>query len=894
MARHVALEKWVVVLLSLAAFSRAASGAPDSTQVAGVDTARVAEVRVVRASGPISVDGNLDEAAWQAAPAIGGFKQRDPNEGSDPTQKTEVRLVYDEQALYVGARMYDTHPDSIVKILARRDGGSRSDYFQVYVDPYYDRRTGYFFGVNAAGTLFDGTIYNDGWTDNSWDGVWEGRARVDGQGWTVEMKIPFSQLRFAKRDVQRWGIDFYRSIARGFEDDYLVYQPKKESGFVSRFPTMVGLSGVSPGNAMELIAYGTSKTSYLRHVPFDPFNDNGQMVRNWGGDLRQSLGQLTLNATVNPDFGQVEVDPAVVNLRDVETFFPEKRPFFVEGSSIFDAGQQGADDYWGFNWDQPTFFYSRRIGRAPQGSLPNDAQFSDVPSGTTILGAAKLIGKLKGGNFGMLNALTEKENADLERVGNAFSERIEVEPLTYYGVGRYAREFAERRHGLGLLTTVVARRFDDSRLEDQFNRSSVVSALDGWHFLDANRAWVLSGWAGGSIANGTKARISDLQTNSRHYYQRPDAKSFEVDTSATSLSGYGARLWLNKQKGSWFSNSAVGMLSPGFEVNDLGFLNRADEINAHAGVGYKWTTPTKYVRRHQWLAALFGSTNFDGDITDLGLWGQKFYWFANNWVAQVNASYNPETVNPRRSRGGPRMKNAPSYSLSTFNDTDGSRIRYYYFNTNWSTQPEENSWSWEVNPGITYKPWSYLSLQLGPDLSRSSDGAFLVAQLDDPAATATYGKRYVFAQLDQTTFSANVRLNVSFTPAMSLQFFGQPLISTAKFRDLKELARPNSMDFIGPGAGAWTYDPATGEFDPDGPGGPTSPGTNDFNFKSLRGNMVFRWEYRPGSAFYLVWTQERTDAENTPEFNSGPSFRRLVDAPADNIFLAKVTYYLSR
>ena len=695
--------------------------------------------------------------------------------------------------------------------------------------------------------------------------------------------------------MQRWGIDFYRSIARGFEDDYLVYQPKKESGFVSRFPTMVGLSGVSPGNAMELIAYGTSKAEYLRHDPLDPFNTGSRMTQNMGGDLRQSLGQLTLNATVNPDFGQVEVDPAVVNLRDVETFFPEKRPFFVEGSSTFDAGQQGADDYWGFSWNQPTFFYSRRIGRAPQGGLPNDAQFSDVPSGTTILGASKLTGKLQGGNLGFLSAITEKENADLERFGNPRSETMEVEPLTYYGVGRYAKEFAERRHGLGFLTTLVARRFDDARLEDEFNRSSVVGVMDGWHFLDANRTWVVSGWAGGSLVDGTSARIRQIQTNSRHYFQRPDAKSFEVDTSATSLTGYGARLWLNKQKGSWISNSALGVLSPGLEVNDLGFLNRADQINTHAGFGYKWTNPTQYVRRHQWLAALFGSTNFDGDITDMGVWADKFYWFTNNWVAEVNGSYTPETVNPRRSRGGPRMKNAPSWNLNTFNDTDGSRKRYYSLSTNWSTSPAEESWSWEVNPNLLYKPWSYLSLQLGPDLSRSSDGAFFVAQLDDPAATQTYGHRYVFARLDQTTFSANIRLNVSFTPAMSLQFFGQPLISTARFRDLKELARPNSMDFIGQGAGAWTFDPSTGLFDPDGPGGPAQAEPNDFNFKSLRGNMVFRWEYRPGSAFYLVWTQQRTDEQkNFSEFNTGPSFRRLVDTPADNIFLAKVTYYLSR
>ena len=884
------LSRLTVIALSLVALTRGAHAAP-AGDAATADSTHNLRVQVVRATSSISIDGSLEDQAWQTAPVIGGFKQRDPVEGAEPSQKTEVRLLYDDQAVYIGARMYDTNPDSIVKVLARRDGAGRSDYFQVYLDPYYDRRTGYFFGVNAAGTLFDGTIYNDGWTDNSWDGVWEGRSRVDQQGWTVEMRIPFSQMRFVKRDVQLWGIDFYRSIARGYEDDYLVYQPKKESGFVSRFPTMEGLSGVSPGNATEFLPYYTTKAEYVQHTIGDPFNDGSRVVRSVGADLRQALGQLTLNATVNPDFGQVEVDPAVVNLRDVETFFPEKRPFFVDGSSTFDAGQQGASDYWSFNWNQPTFFYSRRVGHAPQGSLPADALYSDVPGGTTILGAAKLIGKLGGGNFGMLNAVTEKEEADVQTLTGR--GQAEVEPLTYYGVGRYAKEYAERRHGIGVLGTLTARQFGDLRLEDEFNKTSGSATVDGWHFFDKNQTWVMSGWAGGSIVNGNAARMLDLQTNSRHYFQRPDAKSYSVDSSATSLEGYGARLWLNKQKGSWLSNSAVGVISPGYEINDLGFLNRTDQINAHAGVGYQWTTPTKHVRRHNWLAAAFTTANYDGNVTDLGIWAQKFWWFTNNWVVQLNGSYTPETVNPTRSRGGPLMKNAPSYNFNTFNDTDGSRIRYYFVNTSWSAAPDEESWYWEVNPGIRYKPWPNLSLELGPDFTRSSDGAFFLDHVPDPTATETYGTRYIFSRLDQTTFSANIRLNVSFTPAMSLQFFGQPLVASGKYRDMKELAHPNSLDFIGPGAGAWTYDPATAQYDPDGPGGPAQPYSPDFNIKSLRGNMVFRWEYRPGSAFYLVWTQNRTDDQNIGEFHPSESWNRLVNAPADNIFLAKLTYYLN-
>jgi hypothetical protein len=878
-----------ILALVLAAFPLAAEA--DSTSVA------VAEVRTKRRDGPIAIDGLLNDGAWQTAPVVGGFRQRDPNEGAPASQDTEVRVLYDDEALYVAARLHDARADSIVRQLTRRDGQSRSDYFQVYLDPYYDRRSGFYFGVNSAGTLSDGTIYNDGWTDNSWDGVWEGRARVDEQGWTCEMRIPFSQLRFADAEPQRWGINFYRSMGRGFEDDYLVFQPKTESGFVSRFPTLVGLEGVSPGMALEIVPYVTSKGEFLAVSPDDPFNDGSRWTANGGGDLRMALGQkLTLNGTINPDFGQVEVDPAVVNLSDVETFFPEKRPFFVEGSSIFDAGAQGASDYWSFNWEQPTFFYSRRIGDAPQGSIPGTVPYMDVPGGTTILGAAKVSGKLGGGNFGTLHAVTAREHADLWDSGLGGSYEQEVEPLTYYGVARHLKEFPERRHGLGFLGTLAARDFDDPRLEDEFNDLSTVGVLDGWHYLDDGKVWVLSGWAGGSYVHGNESRMADLQASPRRYYQRPDATSFSMDSSRTSLTGAGGRVWLNKEKGNWLTNAGFGVLSPGLEINDMGFMNRADVVNGHFGFGYKWTKPSKHIRHHNLIGAVYAGSNFDGDLTDLGYWAKKFWWWHNNWVTEISATYNPETVNPRRSRGGPLMLNAPGGDASFFFDTEGGRVRYYYVSANGSSRPDENSWSWYVEPGIHYKPVPNVFFQLGPSLSQARDGAFYFSTLDDPTNTATYGKRYIFSQLDQTTLAVNLRLNVSFTPAMSLQFFGQPLFSTADYDDVRELARPKSLDFLregDPNAGAWTFDPDTKEFDPDG-AGPEPAYSQDFNFKSFRGNAVFRWEYRPGSTLFLVWTQERTDVEGHSDFDFEDSFQRLADADDDNIFLAKLTWYLSR
>src|SRR5262249_4527867 len=340
-----------------------------------------------------------------------------------------------------------------------------------------------------------------------------------------------------------------------------------------------------------------------------------------GGDLRMAVGsRLTLNATANPDFGQVELDPAVVNLSNVETYFQEKRPFFVEGSSNFSCGNQGANDYWGFNWPEPTFFYSRRVGRAPQGYVRGSPDWVNAPIGTSILGAAKLTGKLAPAlNFGTLHALTASEFADVSTGG--VHSRQEVEPMTYYGVLRGLREFNQRRQGFGLMGTMAYRFFDDPALKDQLNGQSYVAAADGWTFLDRKQTWVISGWSAMTHIEGTATQIRNVQTNSLHYFQRPDAHHVDVDPNATSLTGFGSRYWLNKQKGSWICNAAVGFMDPKFDVNDMGYMRRADVINSHLGGGFKWTGAGKHKKYQDVLAAIFASYNFDGDPTWGGVWG---------------------------------------------------------------------------------------------------------------------------------------------------------------------------------------------------------------------------------------------------------------------------------
>ena len=849
-------------------------------------------VPAVRLASPVEVDGALAEPAWQGPPGLTRFVQTDPIEGAVATESTWVWFAYDEHALYVAARMWDAHPDSIVAPLFRRDNMVATDFAGVMLDPFHDHRTGYEFVVTPSGSLLDATTSNDGSEDFSWDGVWEARARRDGSGWTCEMRIPFSQLRFTPGERQVWGVNFGRLVARRAEKTFAAIRPRAESEFQSRFPHLVGIEGVRSGRTVELSPYVTGKAEYLVRAPDDPFDDGSRYTPAAGGDLRTGLGSnLTLNATVNPDFGQVEVDPAMVNLSDVESFYEEKRPFFTENAAVFSFGTDGPNNNWSLNWPGPTFFYSRRVGRAPQGGVPDDAVFADVPMATHILGAAKLTGRpASGWNLGALQALTSREEARTWQDGA--ESGVEVEPLTYYGVLRGQRESREGRDGVGFLSTLSQRRFgDDGLLEDALNRRSLMAGLDGWHFLDPKKSWVLSGWGAMSRLDGTAARMEAVQRSPLHYFQRPDADYLGV-VDATSLTGFGGRLSLNKQDGNVVFNSAAGALSPRFDVGDVGYQYYADVVNAHAVSGYQWTTANRW-RRQGWLVGYAAANwNFGGDRIWNSMGAASHLTFVNNHTLDTDVSWNPEAVASRQTRGGPRMLRPAGGGASLHYDTDDNRPLFSCTNLVFETVPATDSYLWSVAPKLAWKPVPSVYLSFGPSLERNVVDAQYVATVPAPGEVpGDFGDcRYVFGRLDQTTVAAGIRLNVTFTPTLSLQTYVQPFISAGRFADFKELARAGSYDFVHyDGA----YDPATGIVTPPDGGTPFELVDPSFNVKSLRGNAVLRWEYRPGSVLYLVWTQVREDYEPLGELRFGPSTRRLLDTEADDVFMVKATYYLN-
>lgn len=850
-------------------------------------------VHAARLAAPVRIDGVLDEGAWQGE-GVDRFTQREPTEGVAPTERTVVWVAFDDQALYVAARMYDTHPDSVRAILARRDRWAESDRFNVYIDSYNDDRSGFYFGLNAAGTQYDGTMYNDEWDDDSWDGVWTGAVRRDSLGWTAEFRIPYSELRFHPAAAQVWGINFNRFIDRKNERDYLVYTPRNGSGYVSRFPDLVGLEGLNPPRRLAVMPYVTTREHVAPSTAGDPFFDGTKTDLAVGADAKIGIGSnLTVDATVNPDFGQVEVDPAFVNLSDAEFVFQEKRPFFVEGANTFSFGQGGANNFWGFNWGGPSFFYSRRIGRTPRGDAGGD--FVDFPDGTRILGAAKLTGKIGGtANLGLLTALTRREYASTSTAG--IDGRTEVEPLASYTVARLANEFHGGRQGLGVIATFAGRDYQDTTLRDVTNSSSLGLGIDGWVTLDHDAKWVLTGWTGMSDIRGDTARIGAVQRGSVHYFQRPDAREVSFDSSRTSLGGWASRVYLNKQKGDWKFNSAVGAISPGFDMNDLGLNTRTDQVNAHAVVGYEWSKPTTWYQEARTDLATWRNYDFGGTKFSEGYMNMGFITFKDFSGVNWNASYSPSTLNNRLTRGGPLMRtpSEQSYNLGYNTDTrkrlNASLSGYYDATTG------DLDKTWEVSASLEYRPSTSLTLSAGPDFTRYTTSLQYVDTYADPTATATFGSRYLFGDLVQNTVSANIRMNWIFTPKLSLELFAQPFLSSGDFSRVHALAAASQGSFLTYGKdGASTQVDTAGVVTVDADGAGAAPSYSfsnpDFTFVSLRGDAVLRWEYMPGGTLFFVWTQDRAYSDEIGSFRASDSFHTLFQQQANNIFAVKATYY---
>lgn len=892
----------VAALAGLTASSAAFAQIPSPPRPAAIDsTAPVRVMRATRTSGSINIDGRLDETAWSTAVPAGDFTQSYPKIGAPTTDLTEVRVLYDDDALYVGVRMFDSHPDSIAAQLARRDAsGIYSDWLHVVIDSYHDRRSAFRFSVNPKGVLKDVLHSDDRNEDINWDAVWQVATTIDSLGWVAEYRIPFSQLRFgsAGKGVERlWGIQVQRDIARRNERDSWSPWKQTDPGYVSLEGDLVGIVDIPTPHRLEIMPYVSTKLTRAPGDASNPFYRSTDTKPSAGADLKYGLPSgLTLTATVNPDFGQVEVDPAVVNLSAFESFFPEKRPFFVEGASIFNIGSiRGGPSY-----GSQQVFYSRRIGRPPQ-RFPN-ATYVDAPDETTILGAGKITGKVGPWTVGVLNALTGEEQARVADVGLPQTTTA-VEPMTNYFVGRVRRDFRGGNTIVGLGGTAVNRDLSDTVFTNLLRSRADVGSTDFEHRWNKGQ-WALTGAFSRSSIAGSLPVVLAAQQASARYYQRPDADYLEVDTTARSLEGYSTALGLNNS-GTWGFSATAKQVSPGYEVNDLGFMGRVDYRNVGANIGYNNFEPGKHLRSYSYYLGTNHAWNYGGDKIWTSMFTNADFNFTNLWSLYAGGEYDPSAIDDRLTRGGPVGRQPTQYGGYLEVVTDPRKHLSYSVNVGYYGDTN-HGYAEAIAVGFDIRPSSSVRVTVRPELSLYHNSIQFVRTTADAAAAPTFGRRYVFGDLFQTTLSATTRVEWTLTPTLSFQAYAQPFASAGRYEGFKELRKPGSQEYIVYGRdGGSTItpmsDPQTGNVvsyavDPDGNGAAPafSIANPDFRTHSLRGNAVVRWEYRPGSALFFVWQQERSDyLPYEGNFRTGRDTREIFGRPS-NVFLVKATYWFAR
>jgi len=841
---------------ALLVFQAAASNSQPHPDSGPILTRAVA----VRATAAPVIDGVDSDAIWQQATPITGFREWQPREDGNPRFQTEARIAYDDENLYVFFRAYDPHPDSIVSLLTRRDDWNPSDRVGMIIDSYHDRRSGYEFFVNPAGVKVDAAMTNDGNEDDAWDAVWYVATRIDSLGWTAEFRIPLSQLRYVPSPTNTFGILLMRDIQRYTERTSWPVLRRSRAGVTSQFGTLSGLHGLPSPRRLEVAPYVVTKN--LSEASAGGGFDRRQQVTG-GADLKYGVtSALTLDATVNPDFGQVEADPAVLNLSAFETFFQERRPFFVSGAGTFDFGINCS----AVNCGGENLFYSRRIGRSPQlGGMYGNAS---SPVNSTILGAGKLTGRLPGGlNLGVLDAVTRREAGTQDRT---------IEPLTNYAVVRLSQDLRNGQSGIGGMLTAVNRDLDQWT-SPFLRRQAYVGALDFRHRFRAQRYEVSGSLAWSSVAGSAEA-IAATQRNSTHYYQRPDAgRGF--DSTRTTLAGASQELHFGKVAGNLtrFQTSYIRR-TPGFEINDLGYLQQSGQQSWANWFALRFNRPTSWFQTAQWNNNAWFQWTSEGMPTERAFNTNAHVQLNNRWWVHAGGTYGQVggTLCSDCTRGGPALRADPYISPWAGLQGDDRKVMMPGLWLNYFRTDLGRTHSFNVSPEVTLRVSSRFSTNIGLDLStRVNDTQWFGNPVDSAGTT-----HYLFAHLRQTTAGLSLRLDYTMSRTLSLQVYAQPFVSKGTYGNVREAVDPRAPRYDD------RYAPYGDTAVANNPGG--------FNFKQFRSNVVLRWEYRPGSTLFVVWTQGRQDFLDRQGIRRiGGDFQDLFRLRPDNTLLVKASYWFS-
>jgi len=800
-------------------------------------------VRAVRA--PV-IDGRDDDEVWRSIAPIAGFRQFEPGEDVPPTFETEFRIAYDDHNFYVLVRAYDPHPDSLDRLLSRRDVRTNSDQIKIIIDGFLDRRNAIELMVNPAGVKRDAAIYSDATEDNSWDGVWDVGVSVDDKGWVAEFRVPFSQLRFTARDVNTFGFGVWRDIARLNQRDAWPLYRKSARTIVSQLGTIDGIRGIPAARRVEVMPYAVAKSA-----PDLAARARGNHADFTGGlDAKAGIGSsITVDATINPDFGQVEADPSILNLTAFETRFEEKRPFFQEGIGLFRCGAP---------CDGP--FYTRRIGRAPQlRSSANDPAF------TSILGAAKVTGRFSSGyTLAVLDAVTNTERGASGAV---------IEPKTNYMVVRAARESRDGARHAGIMITDVRRQLDNATAPLLRRSATAFIAQSTTRF--ARNQYELLLYGGRSFVSGSASAIALTQQSSVHYYQRPDHEE-RYDPTRTSLEGGAIGASIRKIRGAVKFETFLRRSTPGQEMSDLGLVPLVNDMSIRQSIDLQQLSPNK------WFRSAFSSIAAESHWTTGGLpaarsatvhtsatlpssWGGAITWSATD-LGGVNCV--------SCARGGPSLRRSPGQSIR-FDLLGDPRMQLLpRGNVHFSTGDEGRSHGTGGELGVELRVASRFSASLSGAYDRLVNDQQWVANYGAILSDTTH---YTFARLDQETLALTARMNWTATPTLSFQFYGQPFVSAGSYGDWRQLAAPRAPGYAD-------------RFRPYGNG--TRPA--GFNIKQFNSNAVMRWEYRPASVLFLVWQQGRSqDDVNRGTFDGRRDVQDLFSAPPQNTLLMKLSYWFN-
>ena len=856
-----------------------------SAQARPATTATVAAPPVIasRIKGQAPhLDGKLEDAAWSTASWTSDFTQREPTEGARATAETRVAFLFDDEALYVGARMNAAPGAPVRALVTRRDREGSSEQLIVSLDTYHDRRTAYSFGVTAAGVRMDYLHPSDAQSNRDYlfDPVWEAETQISDSGWTAELRIPFNQLRFNKGVAQVWGVNLTRISPATHEEDYLVLVRRNETGWASRFAELRGIESVQGSRRIELLPYVASSAQLLGNPDLrNPFVERRSTELRGGADVKVGLGpSLTFDATINPDFGQVEADPAEVNLSAFETVFPERRPFFVEGAQLLRANQL-------------SFFTSRRIGQAPRYSPPVD--FVEPILNTTIKGAGKITGRLPSGlSVGVLGAVTGSERAKTFIESSDDFGEVKVEPLTTFGVMRLQQEFGKNRSTAGFILTNVHRDLEeDTPLATLLARNALTGAAE-WQLRFRNGEYVTYGTVGFSHVTGDSAAILRIQRSSAHFFGRPDAPYAKVDPSLRALNGTYVNIGVNKNAGKWLGGAGIYGESPGLEINDAGRIGQADDRGFSLAARYRQTVPGKRFR--YWDVGLnnFNEWNYGG-ISQGSFWtlfsGQTW---KNFWNTSINLNYSTPALSDNLTRGGPLMGYGAAWSAGASLSTSSGRKTQWRLSPFYATD-ETGGLTRSVSGGLSIRPGNRIELSIDPAYARWVNPRQFYSTLSGGSAE-TFGNRYIFSFVERSELSSRVRLNYAIGPDLTLETYAEPFASSGRFYRIGELPRPRSYSLREYGSDGTSITRFENDsiVVTDGAARFQLP-VRDFNVLSFRSNFVIRWEWRPGSTAYLVWQQNRGDQSVNGALIRPSRLFDAVTANGDNVFAVKLNYWIS-